>query len=281
MNNLLVVLGVSANDSVQAERLLDLCALYHQKCPKDSILIAAAPDLHGETKTKLRISAEIGFASVEVLEVGWPKVAYTTKSEGTNNLWYEAAIHAARCYQWPFLWLEADAIPLRATWLDELTAGYYAQGKRYFGSVLASSDGKLSCLSRVAIYPRGSGGEIKEFCAGKAAFELAAGSIVVPRAGKTKLIQQLAFDANTERSKIREGAVLIHSDKDGVLLSQLIDEASKVSDVPTAPEGYVPFNGTLEPQSDQLTAGGIVNPTPPLPKRGPGRPRKNPEVVNA
>lgn len=235
MNNLLVVLGVSANDSVQAERLLDLCAIYANKIPRDSILIAAAPDLHGEVKTKLRIAAEIGFASVEVLEVGWPKVAYTTKSEGTNNLWFEAAIHAARCYQWPFLWLEPDAVPLRATWLDELTAAYYAQGKRYFGSVM--SDGKLSCLGRVAIYPRGSGGELKEFCAGKAAFELAAGNIVVPRSGKTKLIQQLAFTKDTERSKIREGAVIAHHDKEGVLLSQLIDEASSSAQPPiTIPE---------------------------------------------
>lgn len=280
MNNLLVVLGVSANDSVQAERLLDLCAIYHNKTPKDSILIAAAPDLHGEIKTKLRIAAEIGFASVEVLEVGWPKVAHTAKLEAVNDLWYQSAIHAARCYQWPFLFLEPDAVPLRATWIQELCHAYYDQPKRYMGSVLASADGKLSCLSRVAIYPRGSGGELKEFCAGKADFTLAAGSIVVPRAGKSRLFQQLAFDANTERSKIREGAVLLHSDKEGVLLSQLIDEATPPPCAPRDIEKNVvtPFGGK-EVMGDATTEMFAKAEAPP--KRGPGRPRKNPEVVNA
>jgi hypothetical protein len=125
------------------------------------------------------------------------------------------------------LWLEPDCVPLRIYWLNELATVYYAQPKRYLGSILSSPDGKLRHLSRVAIYPRGAGGELKELCASKTPFELAAGALIVPRAGKTKLIQQLRFTAETDRASIRSEAVLIHGDKEAVLLSRLIDEASK------------------------------------------------------
>jgi hypothetical protein len=113
-----------------------------------------------------------------------------------------------------------------------LTAAYYEQGRRYLGSILASPDGKIKRLSRVAIYPRGIGGELKEALAGKVPFDLAAASMIVPRAGKSRLFQQLVYTSTTERSAIREDAVLIHSDKESVLLSALIEEATKPADPP-------------------------------------------------
>ncbi len=244
MDKLLVVLGVSANDAIQGERLLDLIAIQNNKQPRGHLLIAAAPDLHGETTTKLRIAAEVAFESVELLAVPWPAVAHTSKTEAVNYLWWSAATHAARCYQWPFLWMEPDCVPLLAeSWLTALERAYYQQPKRYLGSILASQDGKTRSLSRVAIYPRGAGGEFKEFCAGKVPFEMAAASMIVPRAEKTKLLQQLAFTAETDRKLIRDNAVLLHSDKQAVLLSALIDEASK----PKPDDGYVRLDhATLE-----------------------------------
>ncbi len=226
MDKLLIVLGVSANDAIQGERLLDLIAIQNNKQPRGHLLLAAAPDLHGETTTKLRIAAEVAFESVELLAVPWPAVAHTSKTEAVNYLFYSAATHAARCYQWPFLWIESDCVPLTNTWTLELEAAYYEQPRRYMGSILASSDGKTRSLSRVAIYPRGAGGELKEFTTGKIPFEMAGASLIIPRAQKTRLIQQLQFTAETERKSIREDAVLLHSDKQAVLLSALIDEAS-------------------------------------------------------
>lgn len=240
MMNLLPILGVSAGDAIQAERLLDLLAIFNRKTPKGAILIAAAPDLHGETKAKLRIAAEIGFEHVDVLEVGWGAVAPTSKTEAVNNLVYSALSHAARCYQAPCLWFEPDSVPIRPHWLEELTLTYWHQPKRYLGSILSSNDGKVKCLSRVAIYPRGAGGELKEACAGKLPFEIAAGGIIVPRAGKSKLFQQTPFTSTTERSVIRPETVLLHSDKESVLLSALIDEYSKpqaITHIVDLPEG--------------------------------------------
>ncbi len=227
MDKLLIVLGFSAGDAIQAERLLDYIAILNSKVPRGHCLLAAAPDTHAETQTKIKIAAEVAFESVELLAVPWPAVAHTSKTEAINFLWWSAATHAARCYQWPFLWMEPDCVPLRNTWIGELEAAYYDQPRRYMGSILASPDGKNRSLSRVAIYPRGAGGELKEFAAGKVPFEMAAASMIVPRAEKTKLLQQLAFTAETDRKLIRDNAVLLHHDKQAVLLSALIDEASK------------------------------------------------------
>lgn len=225
MSKLLTVLGFSANDAIAAERLLDYIALLNKKEPRGACLLVAAPDTHAETQTKMRIAAEVAFASVELLAVGWPAIAPTTKAEAVNRLWSEGMTHATRCYQRAALWLEPDCVPLLPSWLDNLTEAYDLQPKRYLGSIMASADGKMKCLNRVAIYPRGSAGELKEFCAGKTPFELAAGNIVVPRAGKTKLIQQLRFDATTDMSSVRSDAVLLHGDKESVLLSVLMDQA--------------------------------------------------------
>ncbi len=229
MDKILIVLGFSAGDAMQAERLLDYIAILNQKRPRGHLLLVAAPDTHAETQTKIKIAAEVAFESVELLAVPWPTVAHTSKVEAVNHLYFSALTHAARCYQWPCLILEPDCVPLRNTWIGELEAAYYDQPRRYMGSILASPDGKTRSLSRVAIYPRGAGGELKEFCAGKVPFEMASASMIVPRAEKTKLLQQLAFTAETDRKLIRDNAVLIHSDKQAVLLSALIDEASKVN----------------------------------------------------
>lgn len=227
MSKLLPVLAFSAGDAIQAERLLDLLAIFKSKQPSGDILLAAAPDTHPETRAKIRIAAEIGFTNVDLLEVGWPAVAPTTKAESVNRLWYETSTHATRCYQWPMLWLEPDSIALKPTWLDELTQAYFNQGKRYFGSILSSNDGKIKCLSRVAVYPRGAAGELKEFTAGKIPFEIASGGVVVPRAGKSKLFQSTPYTSTTDRSVIRPEAVILHNDKESVLLSALIDEYSQ------------------------------------------------------
>jgi hypothetical protein len=242
MDKLLIVLGFSAGDAMQAERLLDYIAILNQKQPRGHCLLVAAPDTHAETQTKIKIAAEVAFESVELLAVPWPAVAHTSKVEAVNYLFHSAMSHAARCYQWPALWLEPDCTVLKASWLDELAEAYWNQPKRYLGSILSSADGKTRSLSRVAIYPRGAGGELKEFCAGKVPFEMSAASMIVPRAEKTKLFQQLAFTAETDRKLIRDNAVLLHHDKQAVLLSALIDEATKRPAISLEPTGIVRDN---------------------------------------
>jgi len=241
--SLLVILPHSANDSIQAERLCDLIAAQNKR-PAGHCLLVAAPDTHGESQTKVKIAAELAFASVELLVVDWPKVAPTCKAESVNHLFYEAATHAARSCQWPFIWLEPDAVPLRREWLDDLDMAYHAQPKRYFGPILASADGKQQCMARVAVYPRGAGGELKEFFAGKVPFEQAGAKIILSRAGKTRLIQQMAFGAESDRNAVRDDAVLLHSDKEGVLLSSLLEGSPlKIS---------IEGNGDDKPQAQRI-----------------------------
>ncbi len=261
MDKLLIVLGFSAGDAMQAERLLDYIAILNGKVPRNHCLLVAAPDTHQESQVKLRIAAEVAFESVELLAVPWPAVAHTSKVEAVNFLFYTAMTHAARCYQWPALWLEPDCVPLKSSWVVELQEAYAHQPKRYLGSILSTPDGKTRSLSRVAIYPRGAGGELKELCAGKTPFELAAGALIVPRAGKTKLITQMRFTDKCNRASIREGAVLLHGDKEAVLLSQLIDEASKP--VNLEPQGVITdeMMTRFVPANDE-TVGAYSKPNP-------------------
>lgn len=268
---LLPVLAFSANDAIQCERLLDLLALFRKRQPVGDLLLVAAPDTHQETRLKTKIAAEVAFEHVDLLEVGWPKVAHTSKTEAVNDLWYQGMTHATRCYQWPALWLEPDVVCLRPHWLEELEMVYFNQAKRYLGSILSSGDGKVKVLSRVAIYPRGCAGEMKEFTAGKLPFELAAGPTIVPRAGKSRLFQQTPYTSTTDRSVIRPEAVILHSDKESVLLSELID---KYSELPQYPETIFadppPFNQAAPEQSSPNGEVGIIiedDPEPAVDKR--------------
>lgn len=222
--NLLTLLPVSAADSTQAESLLDYIAALGGKKPSGAILIVAAPDVHEESRIKLRIAAEIGFESVEVLALPWPKQETPmTKPEAINYLFSQGAQHVSQCYKTPFIWLEADALPLKADWRERFWLSYQSQPKRYMGSIMKDPASRLA-LSRVAIYPVGAAYDTHIFCQQKIPFELAAMEELVKRATKTTLIQQLPFGANTERSKIREDAVLLHSDKESVLLTALREE---------------------------------------------------------
>lgn len=243
---------------MQCERLLDYIAILNNKTPKGHLLLVAAPDTHQESQIKIRIAAEVAFETVDLLSVPWPVVAHTSKVEAVNYTWYQGMIHATRCYQNPVLYIEPDCVPLRPHWLEELALVYYDQPKRYLGSMLSTNDGKIKCLSRVAIYPRGAGGELKEFCAAKLPFEVAAGNFIIPRAGKSRLFQQSPFSSTTDRDVIRDDAVLLHSDKESVLLSELIEQAMKpitiVSGESNGADDHVPVVCGDDPEpSDRRT----------------------------
>lgn len=286
--HILTVIPFSANDALMAEHLCDLIAALNKNSPRGHCLIVAAPDTHGETHTKIRIAAEVAFETVDFLAVPWLKVIPTTKAESVNHLFYEASIHAARSCQWPYLWIEPDCVVLKENWLKDLTEAYYNQPKRYFGSILASPDGKTHCLSRVAVYPRGAGGEMKEFLVGKAPFEIAAGGIIVPRSAKSKLFQQLAYTSASPDGAIRNDALILHSDKQSILVNAMLDADDKkmwkdaIDDMHrtqqlmhTPPPGFVPAT-----MPERVELPDPPHPRPNLeikcepPKRGPGRPRK-------
>ncbi len=74
-------------------------------------------------------------------DLGWPA--------GANLAWQHTARFIQQHYQIPWLWVEADAVPLSSNWLDVLSAYYHKCGKSYFGPVVE----ERGHLNGVMIYP--------------------------------------------------------------------------------------------------------------------------------
>lgn len=84
--------------------------------------------------TEIRKLAEQTFSEVKLnpyrarTDLGWPS--------GANLAWQATARFIQDNYKLPWLWIEADAVPLKPTWLDEIAAAYYKSGKSFFGPVV-------------------------------------------------------------------------------------------------------------------------------------------------
>lgn len=226
MNTLLPVLAYCASDHSQAERVLDLIALYRNRRPEGYLLLVAAPDTHPEMHKQMEIAAHIGFERVGQLVVPKPKELLKTKAQGINHLFQAAAVHIGSHYKSAFLWLEPDSVPLKSSWLEDLSAAYHAQHKLYMGPVLTKPP--LKIIGRVAVYPSYVGKDMLLHMEAAnnlgTTWEYAAGESLVNRAGKTRLIQQLRYDRESTRDLVRQDAVLFHGDKEGVLLEELISD---------------------------------------------------------
>lgn len=226
MNTLLPVLAYCAADHVQAERLLDLIALYRNRTPQGYLLLVAAPDTHPEMHKHMEIAAHIGFERVGQLVVPKPKELLKTKAQGINHLFASAVLHIGRHYKSAFLWMEPDSVWLRVSCLEDLSAAYDAQHKLFMGPVLTKPP--LKILGRVAVYPRSAWTDMVPHLEAAnnlgTTWEYAAGESLVNRAGKTRLIQQLRYDRESTRDLVRQDAVLFHGDKEGVLLEELISD---------------------------------------------------------
>lgn len=225
MNALLPVLGFCAGDFAQAEQLLDLIAAMRNRKPKGYILIAAAPDTHGEMHKRVEIAAKVGFEHVGMLTVGWPKEAPRSKAAQINLLMQTAFAHVDRNFKSPFVWLEPDAVPLKASWLEDLSAAYDDQQKRCMGAILTKDN--ISVLLRTAVFPPDAIASMKPHfdAANKAGktWEIQAANDLAARASKTKLIQHLPYTKETPLNQVRNDAVLLHGDKEGILLARLLE----------------------------------------------------------
>lgn len=208
---LITVLPFCAADAARAERLCDLI-YWLSKSPAGHALLVAASDVHPEMRAKVRLAAEVAFESVDLHE---PLMTATT-----NKLFGQAMKHARQNYTWPWLWLEPDAVVLRQSWREELLEAYVGQPRRYMGPHIKS--GEQVFLSRVAIYPTQGANDLQQFVDGAAPFDRAAGELMVKRSTKSRLIQHALY---SDKTVIREDAVVLHSDKTGALVEQLIEHS--------------------------------------------------------
>ncbi len=220
MNKILTVLAFSSNDAPQAEFLLDFIFLVNRRVQEGHCLLVVAGDVHAEMQAKVEVAAKVAFEGVDVILA--PKKVDPNKNVHVNLLFKTAADHIAASYRTPFLWLEPDCVPLKYGWLDKLAEAHFDQPKRYSGPwKKVMTDGTLF-LNRVAVYPPDCIKDLTAPLGTQGQFNLVAGPVVIPKATKSSLIQELAFA--DESTTVLPSAVLLHADKQGFVMNQLRDK---------------------------------------------------------
>ncbi len=208
-NPLLITLPCHAGDVDNAETLLHWIAELGQ-VEEHSLLIAADNGLPVERVKAMGDIARPVFNDVTLVSVptgakGWPLAA---------NLAFRAVCRTIQeTFKLPFLWLEADAVPLTASWLDAIAEAYWRCPKPFMGALL-DNDVNLEVLPKrymagCAVYPQDAYGilnglwndtkftgptgpkrvpNVQNWERGIGAFDMSGAAIVVPRAKNTPLI---------------------------------------------------------------------------------------------
>lgn len=195
----------------------------------------------------------VTFASIEADERqmfpnqrGWPREQ--------NAMWRSAAAYVQRVFNEPWLWLEADAMPLCDRWLDLLELEYQANKQPFMGMYVATlaHDGKPipEHMSGVAIYPANIGiWSSKMAQSDEIAFDMQGAEVTVHNMHRTQLIhhcyQSPPFMSVEDLDRINPQAVIFHQNKDGSLIDRLEEKRGwKLNPawVEAGPESDVVFN---------------------------------------
>ena len=171
--------------------------------------------------------------------------------------------------------MEPDCVPLKSGWLDELAHAYENNPHRFLGTIVEPKQDSLpkKMMFATAIYPPNCYEELKGFCDGKKAFDVAFSDYLVPMSDNSPLFQHVwgapddpptfkAVKGPTDGknvgtlTSISPMAVLWHRNKDGSLIELL------------RTKGSIGGDALLDQPAEPSL---ILN--PPI-KRGPGRPKK-------
>ena len=213
---MIVSLPFNEADWQRAERLLDCCYWLAGKKLDYHLLLVADSAIHAEFKTKVKIAAEVAFQSVELIEaVVAPDAA---KTVAINTAFRTACQYISQSYRHPWLWLEADCVPLAAGWLKELFRIYDKQPKRFMGRHLKANSGTF--MSRVGVYPQNAYRDLEGALKGAPPFERVAN--ILPGCQNTQLIHMEKW---TAASNIPSAAVLLNGDRTGALIENVIEGA--------------------------------------------------------
>lgn len=281
MNTLIAVVPYCLKDHKEATRLLEWIKTLDGRIEHHALVLAADDAVPMDTKKAIDALGKQVFRHCETLLVKAPAPVGENYAVPAAAMFKTAALHIDACYKWNWLWLEPDAVPLRAGWLDALAEAYDQCPKRFMGSLMAANQPNVPKMTMfgTAVYPNCCGPELEKFCDGKSHFDLAMSDYVVPRAQNSELFfhrwgapndpptfkeVKLPTDGpNTGTLDIiPKEAVLFHRCKDSSLIDLLKKEVTK----PFTTETHITTPQHMRVAGEEM-------------KRGPGRPRKEVEVV--
>lgn len=236
---LLIVIPLTVETAPQAERMVDWCFYLNGGKPKGFCLLVAASDVHGEMCTKIAISSEVAFESVELIVA--PESQSASSTMLMNHLFKFAGEYIMRHFRCPWLFLEPWCVPLKPDWQEHLMLAYNSQPKRYMGGHLqyAPAEGENPaklCLARQSVYPSDAINDIGPHCSMPAPFHFVSAPIILSKSSKSRLVQELHYTG--DNSKIRPDACVLNGDKTGKLIEHL-QSTLKPSEVAVR----IPING--------------------------------------
>lgn len=198
---------------------------------------------HPNNDRSIKHNLEQVFDSVEVVTVndridGWPS--------GPNSMFRTAAKHIEFTKPEPFLWLEADVVPLKTGWVEAIDREYRADPvKPFLGDFVNVPNVEPHC-SGICVYP----GDISNHAgiatmATDIAWDVFASHEIVPRMKQTAFIKhrwkhppfQNMSQVDNLLAQLGD-AVLFHADKSGTLIDFLREKRGgpKATGVLTLPE---------------------------------------------
>ena len=281
---LIVALPYHNGDHASATRLLEWIKELDPRINHHLLLVAdnAVPV---ETKRSIEALGKSVFSTVETIIPQCPAAINGNYHVPAAFMFLRTSGNIESCYKdWAWLWLEPDCVPLKSGWLDSLGRAYEESPKRYLGSTMKTGgkDGMPTTMFfATAIYPHNAHSELKQFCDGKKAFDVAFSDYVSARGQNTNLIHHV-FGSPTDVPTFKETksptdgpnvgtleslhkeAVLFHRNKDGSLIDLLRLEKHAAT-TPITPEQ---LHEMVTPEPSLILNAPI--------KRGPGRPPKQP-----
>lgn len=285
MNKLISVLPYCSSDHASATRLLNWVKELDGHL-NHALLLVADDAVPMEIKKSIDALGKSIFDSAETIMVKAPAPVNGNYHPPAAMMFERAMGHIDACFKWNWFWMEPDCVPLKSGWLDALANGYDNCPKRFMGALTKVSQEGLppTIMYATAVYPNCAHEDLKKFCDGKQAFDMAFSSYVVPRAANTELIWHRfgtptdvptfkEFKSPTDGPNvgtldlIPEKAVVFHRNKDGTLI-ELLRKRAAGSPMIQHPN-----------ESDVLIAENLA---PEPVKRRPGRPPKvHPESQTA
>ena len=256
MNKLIVALPYCSRDHAEATRLLNWIKELDTKVDHHLLLVAdnAVPL---DTKKALDALGRSIFTSAETIMPQCPSPVNGNYHPPAAVMFERTASHIDSCYNWNWFWMEPDCVPLKPGWLDSLAEGYDNCAKRFMGALTKIQQEGIppTVMYATAVYPNCAHQELRQFCDGKSAFDMAFSNYVVPRAANTPLLFHrfgTPADVPTFRESktptdgpnvgtldlIPKEAVLFHRNKDGTLIDLLRKSLYGVSEEPQKKKGY-------------------------------------------
>jgi len=236
---MIVALGFCQKDAAAARDMLLWCEQLGGCRDFDALLVTDPATQWSECVATMeqasKVFRTVTFATCDKPVPTWP--------QGANALFKTAAIEAQKLKQ-PFLWLESDAIPVRAGWLTALHAEYNRVGNPFMGRVYRSHDATLpnEVLSGIAVYPAATIDLFKPFWKDDVPWDVATAAASVGSCTRNELIQWFWGKANLAPTfalrketsapentftldQLQPQSVLFHRNKDGTLIDCLRERA--------------------------------------------------------